>query len=73
MSKQMGAHLKFLRKTRTEYTQAEVASMLYMSRASYTKYELGESEPSIDTLKRLCEIFDVDVSVIVYYEKNEYI
>lgn len=73
MSKEMGNHLRFIRKSRTDYTQTDVAKLLFLNRVTYTKYELGDSEPSIETIKRLCEIFDVDVAELLYYERNEYI
>ena len=73
MSELLGAHLRFIRESRTDYTQTDVARMLYMDRSTYSKYELGKSEPSIDTLKKLCGILGVDATTLLNCEENEYI
>ena len=73
MSELLGVHLRFIRESRTDYTQTDVAKMLYMDRSTYSNYELGKSEPSIDTLKKLCGIFRVDATTLLNYEDNEYI
>lgn len=65
MSEIFGAHLRFIRETRTDYTQTGVARMLCLDRSTYSKYELGEAESSIDTLKKLCVIFKVDVATLL--------
>ena len=68
MSELLGAHLRFIRESHTDYSQTDVARMLYLDRSTYSNYELGKSEPSIDTLKKLCEIFRVDAATLLYYE-----
>lgn len=73
MSEMFGAHLRFIRKSHTDYTQTDVARMLYMDRSTYSNYEIGKSEPSIGTLKKLCGIFRVDAATLLNYEENEYI
>ena len=73
MSEPLGANLRFIRESHTDYTQTDVARMLYMDRSTYSKYELGKSEPSIDTLKKLCGILRVDAATLLNYEDNEYI
>lgn len=73
MSELFGAHLRFIRESHTDYSQTDVARMLYMDRSTYSNYELGNSEPSIDTLKKLCCIFRVDATILLNYEENEYI
>lgn len=40
------------------YSQDMVASYLNISRQAYSHYEVGIREPSIDTLRRLCILFD---------------
>ena len=39
--------------------------MLNINRTTYTKYETGSSEPGIEIIKRLAEIFDTDVSMLL--------
>lgn len=46
-------------------TQDQVASILNINRTTYTKYETGVSEPSIDTLNRIVSIFGVDFNSVL--------
>ena len=64
MSKEFGAHLRELRKAKG-YTQQQMADMLSISRSTYTYYETGNSEPSFQNLKRLCEIFGIDYNTML--------
>ena len=73
MSKKLGENLRFYRTSKTDYSQTDIARMLYMDRSTYSHYELGNSEPSIDTLKNLSRILNVNVDTLVNYERNEFI
>ena len=73
MSVLFGAHIRFLRESRTDYTQTEVARMLFVDRSTYTNYELGKTEPSIDTIKKICKILRIDATTLLNYENNEFI
>ena len=68
-----GEHLRFLRSAHTEKSQTEVARLLFIDRSTYSKYELGQTEPSIETLKRISEIFGISVDCLVYWEYNKFI
>lgn len=68
MSKAFGTHLRKLRKE-NGYTQQQMAEMLNVGRSTYTYYETGNSEPSFQNLKKLCEIFDIDYNTMLDYEK----
>ncbi len=46
-------------------TQCQLASKLNITQPSYIRYENGSSEPSIDTLIRLADIFDVTVDYLI--------
>lgn len=46
-------------------TQDQVASILNINRTTYTKYETGVSEPSIDTLNRIVSIFGIDFNSLL--------
>lgn len=46
-------------------TQDQVASILNINRTTYTKYETGVSEPSIDTLNRIVSIFGTDFNSVL--------
>ena len=47
------------------YTQTALAQLLGISRQSYIKYETGETEPSIETVRKLCEIYHVSLETII--------
>ena len=46
-------------------TQKEVYTSLGMSANGYASYEQGRTEPSIATLIRLCEIFEVSADYLL--------
>lgn len=49
--------LKFYRNA-LKLTQTEIAKKLSISRQAYQHYEIGDREPNIETIKKLCCIFD---------------
>lgn len=53
----LGNQLKFYRKT-NKLTQYDMAQKLNITQACYNRYEKGIREPDIETLKRLCIIFE---------------
>lgn len=40
-------------------TQKEVANVIGMSLMAYAHYELGDRQPSLDTVNKLCDLFEV--------------
>lgn len=46
-------------------TQREAAEKLDCSILSYGKYERGEREPSIDMLKKMARLFNVNVDYLI--------
>lgn len=46
-------------------TQCQVAKYLNITQPSYIRYENGTAEPSIDTLIRLADLFDVTLDYLV--------
>lgn len=50
--------LKELR-VNANFTQRQIAEMLGMKQQSYMRYENDTGEPNLDTVVKLCEIFDV--------------
>ena len=73
MSVKFGEHLRFLRTSRTDMSQTDVAKQLIIDRSTYTNYELGKTEPPIETLKKIAGIFGVSIDRLVYWEHNKYI
>ncbi|MBQ7218192.1 MAG: helix-turn-helix domain-containing protein, partial [Ruminococcus sp.] len=58
---------------RTYYTQAQVAELLSIDRSSYTRYEMGTTEPPISTLLKLCEIYGISCDELInpdYYRNT---
>lgn len=56
--------LKFLRE-KSHYSQDAVAKKLGISRQSYFKYESGEVTPPVETLQRLCQIYNVSYETVI--------
>ena len=50
--------LKELR-VNANFTQQQIAEMLGMKQQSNMRYENNTGEPNLDTVVKLCEIFDV--------------
>lgn len=48
-------------------SQQQLAEMLHVSQQAICKYELGQSEPDISTLKLMADIYHTSVDYIVGY------
>ena len=66
----MGERLKALRAERG-LTLKEVAQALEIHLMTYAHYEHGDREPSIETLKKLCDFYDVSADYLIG-RKEEY-
>ncbi len=64
----LGANLMYYRKL-AGFTQQQMSEMLNIHRTTYTKYETGDSEPSVGNLKRIAELLKVDIATL--FEGNE--
>ena len=49
-------------------TQKEVYTVLGMSANGYASYEQGRTEPSIETLIKLCKVLDVSADYLLGLE-----
>ena len=56
--------LETLRKNKG-LTQKDVADILKVNRTTYTKYETGVTEPNVSSLRKLSEIFGVDLNCLL--------
>lgn len=56
--------LKELREEK-KINQKVVAEYLNISQQAYSRYETGEREPSIETLKKLAKFYKVSIDYIV--------
>ena len=61
----VGNSIKKLREERG-MTQDELAEKLNVTRQAVSNWETGKTQPDIETLTRLAEIFDVSVERIIY-------
>lgn len=57
-------NLKELRKL-NKLTQRQVAERLKISQPSYIRYETGKSEPTLENLVKLADLFDVSVDYLL--------
>ena len=56
--------LRYLREYQ-ELSQAEVAKRLKITQATYSRYEAGIHQPSIEVLKRMSKLFNVSIDYLV--------
>lgn len=71
----LGENIRFLR-TKKGYSQDDIANMLgYKSFTTIQKWESGVSEPPLKALKKLSEIFNIDMNDLatkkLAYDTNE--
>lgn len=62
-----------LKKLRTEknVTQTEVAEALNISQRTYSNYETGSREPSLDTLIEMADYYNISLDILLgRYEKR---
>ena len=59
--------LRFFRKT-IGYSQDKISVLLGITQQAYAHYENGTREPNIDTIKKLCIIFDCTADELLELE-----
>ena len=52
-----------------EFTQNQLAEKLLITQSTLGKYERGELQPNIETIKALCKILDVSSDYLLGIEK----
>ena len=63
-------HLKELRKNK-KLSQEEVCRAIFVNQKTYSRYELGTSEPNFETLKKIADYFDVSIDYLLDYKSSE--
>lgn len=63
---EFNVRLKELRKEK-DFSQLQIAKQLNMSKMAISHWEKGNSEPSIEQLKKLASLFDVSIDYLVGY------
>lgn len=61
----VGKQIRKLRSARN-MTQDELAERLFVSRQTVSNYETGKSNPDIDMLVRIAQVFETDVNCLIY-------
>ena len=61
----IGKNIRWAREQRG-YTQEELAQLLFVTRQTVSNYETGRSRPDVETLTRLSELLDVEVTDLIY-------
>ena len=64
MDKKFTENLKEIRKL-SSYTQKEVALRLNVVESCYANWEQGRTEPNIENLRKLGEIFQVSIDELI--------
>ena len=64
-AKAIGTNIKKIR-TQRSMTQDALAESLYVTRQTVSNYEIGKTNPDIDTLLRIAEILDTDINALIY-------
>lgn len=61
----VGKQIKKLRMARS-MTQDDLAERLFVSRQTVSNYETGKSNPDIDMLLHIAQVFETDVNCLIY-------
>ena len=69
MNNQIGKNIRSLR-TEKGMTQDQLAEAIHVTRQAVSNWENGKTEPDIDTLTRIAEIFEVSIERVLYGEKK---
>ena len=63
-----------LRKLRTSYnyTQIYTSEFVGVDTGTYSRYESGKTEPGIETIKKLSELYKMTVDQLIHYGDPDY-
>ena len=64
MDKKLCENLKHARKVCT-LTQKQMAVKLGVVESCYANWEQGRTEPNVEMLRKLCEIFDISLDELI--------
>ena len=69
MNHSIGENIKKLRKSKS-MTQDQLAEWLHVTHQAISSWETGKTQPDIETLKQMAEVFDVTIEELIYGEKK---
>jgi transcriptional regulator with XRE-family HTH domain len=52
-------------------TQSELSKMIGISTVSLSRWATGKSQPSLDTIVKICQILDVKIDELVQIKSNK--
>ena len=52
-------------RTKNGLTQGELADKVFVTRQAVSRWETGETQPNVDTLKLLSKLFDVSINTLL--------
>ena len=67
----LGDKIKLYRENK-KMTQNDIADVLEVSAATVSKYESGALEPSIESLKRLAELFEISIDELLNDQEEKF-
>lgn len=67
----LGDKIKIYRENK-KMTQNDLADILEVSAATVSKYESGSLEPSIESIKRLAELYEISIDELLKDEKDKF-
>ena len=67
----LGDKIKLYRENK-KMTQNDIADVLEVSAATVSKYESGSLEPSIESLKRLSDLFEISIDELLNDEEDKF-
>jgi DNA-binding Xre family transcriptional regulator len=53
------------------YTVVELSKMIGISTVSLSRWATGKSQPSLDTIVKICQILDVKIDELVQIKSNK--
>ena len=68
----LGKKIRAAREDR-DLTQAEVAQKICMTQSNYSKIERGMQEPSLDQLRCICQVLDLDPAYLLSLDRHEHV
>lgn len=65
MNMSIDKNIRHLRK-RAGWTQEELAQRLFVTRQTVSLWELGRARPDVETLEKIADCFQVELSQVLY-------
>ena len=62
--KELAENLKLIRYWKG-LSQAQIAKVLNLDRSTYSYYELGKTEPDIQAIIQLCELYEIEITDLI--------